>query len=69
MLVKGQMFFHDLPADLAGMGQDQVDAEAAVTFPICFPYPSVESLDLSFGSMVKNYYIMNVIPTPQTWKG
>lgn len=57
------MLFHDLPADLAGVGYDPSWHQAS--FPILGPYPSVESLVFNFGFIVKNTYIVNVIHTPQ----
>lgn len=47
---------------------DMIQVGTKASFPISGPYPSVASLDLNFGFIVKNTYIVNVIHTPKTRK-
>lgn len=47
---------------------DMIQVGTKPLFPISGPYFSIESLDLNFGFIVKNTYIVNVIHTPKTRK-
>lgn len=55
------MLVHVLPADLAGMGQNPCQQQAS--FPIHLPNPSIKSLELGFGSVLNNTYIIYVTHT------